>query len=196
MSGSAAEKRIREKAVTALRDVWPDARIVHELMLRPGGCCIDLAAITESRLIVLEIKSERDVLTRLKRQALQAIDVADDLTVVLAEKHWGSALDKHVDAEHLSREDAIKDHLLRDVHRVGGTQPKVEARLEMLWARELHRISGTRNPKAACITKVLTERSGDEIGNWFYGALRARQFACADPPILSKLFPRATKGRF
>lgn len=63
---SAAEARIRDKAERLLRELFPDARIVHEFDL--GGVRLDLAAITPERLVLLEIKSENDTLTRLPRQ--------------------------------------------------------------------------------------------------------------------------------
>ena len=64
---SLAEARIRGKAERLLRDLFPDARIIHEFEL--GGVRLDLAAVTPDRLILAEIKSERDTLDRLERQA-------------------------------------------------------------------------------------------------------------------------------
>ena len=88
---SAAEARIREKADTLLRTMWPSARIVHEFDL--GGVRLDLAAITEDRLILVEIKSELDTLTRLPRQAEFALRVGGPLMVVYAPR-WSEAIRK------------------------------------------------------------------------------------------------------
>lgn len=63
---SEAEARIRAKAERLLRELFPDARIVHEFDL--GGVRLDLAAITPERLALVEIKSENDTLSRLPRQ--------------------------------------------------------------------------------------------------------------------------------
>lgn len=87
MAGSAAEERIREKAVAAMRRRWPSARIVHELQLEQGGIRIDLAAVSEDFLALAEIKSERDVLKRLPAQISRAMAVADEVWIVIAAKH-------------------------------------------------------------------------------------------------------------
>jgi hypothetical protein len=89
MAGSEAEERIRAKVEAEFRRRWPDARIVHELVLNQGGVRIDLAAITEDALIVAEIKSERDVLKRLAGQVKASLRVAQGVWVVVADKHAG-----------------------------------------------------------------------------------------------------------
>lgn len=81
---SDAEQRIREKAERLLRELWPDARIVHELDL--GGVRLDLAAITPDRLILLEIKSEKDTLTRLDNQAKFSLRIGGPFIVCVAER--------------------------------------------------------------------------------------------------------------
>lgn len=195
MAGSVAEERIRAKAEAALRDVWPDARIVHELMLRQGGCRIDLAAITETRLIVVEIKSERDVLTRLKEQARQAAEVSDGFSVALAEKHWRKAWEEnHISIMDAAQEDGIVTHLERDVRRVLEAATNSPARLKMLWASELKRIAGLNAPRMPCIVKASDQYSGSEIRRRVCAALRARTFPRADPPVLSELFPEPSRA--
>lgn len=197
MSGSEAEERIRVKAESALREVWPSARVVHELMLRQGGCRIDLAAITETRLIVVEIKSERDVLKRLKEQARQAQQVADGFTVVLAEKHWRKAWEEnHVSILDAAKEDEISLHLERATRTVHAAMTNAPARLNMLWASELRRVAGYDGPRLPCITKASDELSGAEVRRRVCAALRARKFPRADAPILSDLFPEPSKGSF
>src|SRR5438309_664980 len=86
MSGSAAEERIRVKAEAMLRRRFPTARIIHELVLKQGGCRIDLAAVTPDLIALVEIKSERDVLTRLPAQIEAAMAVGDLFAVCVAEK--------------------------------------------------------------------------------------------------------------
>lgn len=87
MAGSEAEERLRAKTEAAMRKRWPDARIVHELMLQQGGVRIDLAAVGPDFLAVAEIKSERDVLKRLADQVKRSVQVADEVWVCFAEKH-------------------------------------------------------------------------------------------------------------
>lgn len=86
---SQAEARIRVKAERLLRDLFPDARIVHEFDL--GGVRLDLAAITADRLVLLEIKSELDTLTRLERQARMAVAVGGPVLVCYAPR-WAGAV--------------------------------------------------------------------------------------------------------
>lgn len=66
MAGSDAEERIRAKVEAELRRQFPTARIIHELVLSSGVSRLDLAAVTRDQIIVAEIKSERDTLSRLK----------------------------------------------------------------------------------------------------------------------------------
>lgn len=87
MSGSTEEERIRGAVEAELRLRFPDARIVHELMLEQGGRRIDLAAVTADRLIVAEVKSEKDVLERLAGQVADAVLVAQEVWVVVAVEH-------------------------------------------------------------------------------------------------------------
>lgn len=87
MAGSAAEERLRAKAEASLRRSFPDARIIHELVLEQGGCRIDLAAVTPTQIILGEIKSERDVLKRLADQLRAAFAVTEDVRLYVAGKH-------------------------------------------------------------------------------------------------------------
>lgn len=87
MAGSEAKERVRMKAEAAMRIRWPEARIVHELVLEQGGCRIDIAAVGPDFLAVAEIKSERDVLKRLPAQLQRATQVADEVWVCIAAKH-------------------------------------------------------------------------------------------------------------
>lgn len=81
---SAAEARIREKAERLLRSLWPDARIVHEFELR--GVRLDLAAITEDRLILGEVKSENGTLDRLPNQMKFACGIGGPVFLFCAER--------------------------------------------------------------------------------------------------------------
>lgn len=84
---SPAEARIRIKAEAFMRERWPDARIVHEFDV--CGARIDIAAITPDRLILGEVKSERDVLDRLPKQARRALRIGGPLIVFCAPRWIG-----------------------------------------------------------------------------------------------------------
>ena len=92
MAGSVAEERIREKVVAALRARKPEARIIHELVLTQGGERIDVAAVWPAGLILAEIKSERDTLSRLQAQLRSAGAFECEVWLCLAEK-WRPAIE-------------------------------------------------------------------------------------------------------
>ena len=81
---SEAEKRLRDKAEGLLREIYPDARIVHEFQV--GGARLDIAAITPDRIILVEIKSELDTLDRLPSQLRFARALGGEVWVVYAPK--------------------------------------------------------------------------------------------------------------
>lgn len=87
MAGSVAEERIRAKVEARLRAEFPDARIIHELNVEQLGIRLDLAAVRPGAITLVEIKSERDVLKRLKSQLQAALKITGDVRVYLAEKH-------------------------------------------------------------------------------------------------------------
>ena len=88
MAGSPAEERIRAKVVEALRrQLGASYRIIHELVVEQGGCRLDVAAVSEDELVVVEIKSEKDVLKRLAEQVRVSRKVAQKVWVAAAAKH-------------------------------------------------------------------------------------------------------------
>ena len=193
---SPAEERIRLKAEAALRETWPSARIIHELVLEQGGCRIDIAAVTPDRIIAVEIKSERDVLTRLKSQAAAARLVSDGFIVALAEDHWRKAWEEnHISILEAAKEDEIAVSLRQGQRRVLEACCNAPARLQMLWASELRAVAAS-GPKAArmySIRKASDNLTGAEVRRRVCAALRARAFPRADEPVSSDLFPHITR---
>ena len=82
---SDAEKRLRDKADAELRRKFPDARIIHEFDV--GGRRLDIAAISPDRMVLVEIKSERDVFDRLPRQLAAAMPVAAEVWLCIPPSH-------------------------------------------------------------------------------------------------------------
>lgn len=185
MSGSEAEERIRAKAEDALRQAFPEARIIHELVLRQGGVRIDLAAVTPSRLVCVEIKSERDVLDRLPRQIEAMKRVCDAWRVVVADKHvekareiggWlGITPESEVDHQFYGLAALVRDSLK--------SLCNAPARLDMLWAEELRWVSGQRGSRVPCICAASDALTGAEVRRRVCAVLRAREFPRADPVI-------------
>lgn len=88
---SSEELRMRDLIVPEMRRRWPDARIIHELPLRYSSNRIDLAAVTETAIISVEIKSIRDVADRLEAQ-LRAFDPISALLIVALAPKWNEQL--------------------------------------------------------------------------------------------------------
>jgi hypothetical protein len=185
---SQAEERIRLKVEASLRGAFPEARIIHELVLRQGGVRIDLAAVTPDRLICAEVKSERDVLTRLPEQVEAMKRVADAWCVVTTEKHldkcrriagWLHAADE----DNLERLSLWRESL-------SGTC-NAPARLDMLWADELRWVARIKGARWPCITAASDTMTGAQVRRAVCSQLRARAFPRADAPISLQVFGQA-----
>lgn len=81
---SEEERAMRAMIAPELRRQYPDARIIHELPLRWGARRIDLAAVTPSQIISVEIKSSRDVSDRLESQVRGFLPISSRIIVALA----------------------------------------------------------------------------------------------------------------
>lgn len=195
---SEAEERIRAKCEAALRQQFPDARIIHELVVQQGSCRLDLAAVTPSRIILVEVKSERDVLTRLPRQVKEARRVSDLFRAVVTDKH----LDKSRQVAGWL-ETVTEDEFIRSIGSSYATKQllttpiNAPARLAMLWADELRIVAecGLKANRSDCIFKASEFFTGSELRRRICAALRARSYPRADPPILSELFPAVSVAK-
>ena len=63
-----SELALRDKAEALCRNRWPDARVVHEIVMGQGSVRADLAAISLDHIAAFEIKGESDNTTRLLHQ--------------------------------------------------------------------------------------------------------------------------------
>lgn len=88
---SEEEGAMRCIVAAKLRDEYPGARIIHELPLRYSTNSIDMAAVTDSAIVAVEIKSSRDKLDRLERQLRAFAPICHRLIVALAPK-WNEKL--------------------------------------------------------------------------------------------------------
>ncbi|MTJ93865.1 MAG: hypothetical protein F8N36_13555 [Desulfovibrio sp.] len=95
---SAEELEMRALVAAELRKQYPAARIVHEMPLRYSTNRLDLAAITPSQIVAVEIKSSKDVLSRLEAQLRAFGPVCSKIIVALA-PCWNEAL-PHIEEEH------------------------------------------------------------------------------------------------
>jgi hypothetical protein len=81
---SPEELAMRELVVARLRLDYPSARIIHELPLRYSSNRIDLAAVTETEIVSVEIKSSRDVSDRLEGQLRAFQPISARMIIALA----------------------------------------------------------------------------------------------------------------
>ncbi|MDE2104152.1 MAG: NERD domain-containing protein [Patescibacteria group bacterium] len=205
MSGSAAEERIRGKAEALLRLRYPEARIIHELVLEQGGVRIDLAAVTADRIIAVEIKSEKDVLARLSRQLARAVEIAGDVWLCIAEKHvakleaargWSDlsgverdaadALDRALSRCAIFVERGGPDgELMLHWSSLGARNtpfPDPRAVFDLLWAAEMRAATRLDTTRDQMTRRAVEALSGGEIRRIACAALRRRPFARADAP--------------
>jgi hypothetical protein len=88
---SSEELEMRALVTPELRKRYPTARIIHELPLRYSTNRIDLAAVTATEIISVEIKSSKDVIDRLEGQLRGFLPISSRLIVALAPK-WNLQL--------------------------------------------------------------------------------------------------------
>lgn len=82
---------MRALIVPELRKRYPTARIIHELPVRYSTNRIDLAAVTETEIISVEIKSSRDVMDRLEVQLRAFKPISAHIIAALAPR-WNEQL--------------------------------------------------------------------------------------------------------
>jgi hypothetical protein len=204
---SAEERVMRDGVVPVLREIYPGARIIHELNIDHGHCRADLAAIGETYIALVELKSAKDKLDRLPRQLEVFERASHHVIAVLDEKWFGPRY-----------EDRLKPLLYRpgsefwrwprpgpDAPQWGpgsrgrwgaprktgkGVEPHARRLLELLWRDELydecvrHRISvGPRSSRWPMMTDMAWLMTGQEIAKAVCRQLRGRAMAEGDPPL-------------
>ncbi|MBO9624189.1 MAG: hypothetical protein J7500_15885 [Sphingomonas sp.] len=208
MAGSAAEREIRDYAAGRLRQMLPEARIIHELVV--GGCRADLAAVEPERVTLVEIKSERDTLKRLPEQVRQFGRAAHQVVVVAHERWWDT---KPYDngSPRFAPSDELQDGAAGHgiwaypevaEHKPYGAwnmprhwsarpEPHAARLLELCWRAELlaechrHRIPATaRSTRTTMIRDMAWLMTGREIVRAVCRQLRQREFPEADAPIV------------
>lgn len=189
---SVAEKYLRDLAVGRLRALMPEARIVHEMNVEVGMCRVDLAAIAPDRLVLVEIKSRKDKLDRLRKQAATFAPACHRLIVCYASERWDvSTIYKESDyAAQIWPDDRREWWSIRDTFK----PPNTSAMLNLLWRNELHdeavRASlqpKARAPRQALMSALWEHLTGREVVAAVCRQLRGRHFACGDAPIVEQV---------
>jgi hypothetical protein len=185
---SEAERYLRGMAVDRLRALMPEARIVHELNVEVGTCRVDLAAVAPDRLVFVEVKSRKDKLDRLAKQAAIFAPACHRLVVCYASERWDvstiySASDYLAEVWPQDRQEWWS---LRDTFK----PPNTSAMPNLLWRDELHdeavRASlqpTKRAPRQPLMAMLWEHLTGRQVVAAVCRQLRARHFPAADPPV-------------
>lgn len=196
------ERAIRADTVTRIRELWPTARVIHELNVEHGTVRADIAAVTENRLYLFELKSENDRLHRLSKQVQHFHPVCHGLVVVAHEKWCGRAADlgyPNCDAKKIVRHHGAGTiWQWPEPARPWGRDWKIvkppvtpwhHRMLRLLWTDELRAVarnagvaSRARAPGYELAAQIAAQVPGHQIEAAVCAALRARTFAWADEP--------------
>lgn len=203
---SDAERAIRMAVVAKIRELRPEARIIHELNVEAGMYRADLAAVEPGRITLFEIKSHKDTLDRVddqmiafQRVAHQAVLVADlkwfDTTPYIGGQPrlvwpcqglwtgvWCYPEPKPLGPSHMQYVWTLREPGMR--------QPAPRKLLELCWRDELYaecRRKGlpvkARSTAAYMVDLMAFEMTGREIVEAVCRRLRARTFVTADPAV-------------
>lgn len=188
MSGSAAERYLRDLAVARLRVLMPDARIVHELNVETGKCRVDLAAVAPDRLVFVEIKSRKDTLDRLPNQCRVFKPACHRLVVAYASERWDvGAIYRATNygCDVWPEDGAARWDLGSCFH-----PPNTSAMLNLLWRDELwHEATRAglqphkRDSRSPLMNRLWNGLTGAEVVAAVCRQLRGRPMAEGDPPI-------------
>lgn len=193
---SQSERDIRAAVVNRARDLWPDARIIHELNVEHGQCRADVAAVTETELVLFEIKSERDKLHRLSNQLRQFGPVCHHVIVAAHEKWCGGSSLPNGDVDPIIRFAGhghlwIYPRLDRWSKPWTPTVPWTHRMLRLLWTEELRDVAqeygleGAKRMAGYKLADYLARNmTGAAIEKAVCTTLRMRPFAEADAPVV------------
>jgi hypothetical protein len=184
---SSEELQMREHVEAWGRKRWPAARVFHELVV--GECRVDIAFICPNDLIGVEIKSSKDVLTRLDKQASVFGACFPEFWMAIAPKWVG-----HPDKPWFHNEIVVGEEGIvpdRFYHRASRNKAPYNAMLGLLWADEARAIAarkgclaGKRTPLQTVMPELALRLTGAEILAEVCRELRGRgtKFK-ADAPI-------------
>jgi hypothetical protein len=198
------ELAMRDLIVPELRKRWPGARIIHELPLRYSTNRIDLAAVSETEIVSVEIKSSRDVMDRLEAQLRAFQPISSRIIAALAPR-WNEKLPMlETKRENYTAYSQQHTPTQQIIHKVGGIEvwtvdagaPSIEVTdsgpyrpnkpwlaqmLDMLHVSELveiagrHQIAVAKRPVHLTLVSDLVDlMQGREVIRSVCAAIRAR----------------------
>ncbi len=196
-----SELDLRNGLETICRERWPDARVVHELVMGAKTVRADVVAIRPAHIVAFEVKGGCDDTTRLLHQAgMYQLCVPEVWMVVHARHRDDAALIRHLmpSVGLIVGTGAWRDHDRSTVPFSLAVEAEATPRpvvpkmmLEMLWAEELRsacarlRIAtGSRSTRPWMISELLEKCSIDELQGAVCAELRCRDALWrADPPM-------------
>lgn len=183
---SDAEEALRVAVEAWMRARWPAARIVHELNLEAGAQRIDLASVGDEELRLVEIKSAKDVLTRLVAQVKCARECAQEVWVAIDAKH----LDKHLALEEQRDLNwwpigllVFRDGVINERRQATNRQPDPRSVVQLLWSDEMRTHLISSNNQTNMIRRAVDEYGLRHIMRKVCTALKARPFPRADAAV-------------
>lgn len=183
---SDAEEALRVAVEAWMRQRWPAARIVHELVLDAGAQRIDLASVGDEELRLVELKSAKDVLKRLPDQIKAARACAQEVWVA-------------IDGKHVEKLEALEAELRVSWYRIGllvwrdgalterrqasNEQPDPRRVVQLLWSDEMRTHLIASNNQVNMIRRAVDEYGLRHIMRKVCLALKARPFPRADEAV-------------
>lgn len=186
---SEAEGEVRQAVVARLRQIRPDARIMHEVNASSFGNRIDVLAVDRAEIIAVEVKSERDKLDRLADQVAAMKGCAHHVIAAVHEKFGLSAVREATNwrAEHWFYPAQIA---YWTDPRPAISVPLPAGALGMLWREELLKMCGRYGvcvPKRPTMGQMIPalrwQLTGRDLTLGICAALRARKCIEADAEI-------------
>lgn len=138
---SSHELAMREALEPWGRARWPDCRVVHELVVGHGTCRADMAFVSPSHLVAIEIKSQHDYADRLFQQACMFSLAAPEVWICVHHRHIEDAqIVRHlmphlglIEYKHLPGEEPV----LEVLHAAKKRRPHYQMLMGLLWSAEL-----------------------------------------------------------
>lgn len=199
-----AELLLREALETLCRERWPEARIVHELVMGEGKVRADVVAIDAAHIVAFEIKGQYDNTTRLLHQVGMYQLCIPEVWMVVDERHADDAkLVRHllpcvglIEAPALIGRNSprVREGVPVTLEIVAEPDPRPvvpEMLLRVLWAAELRQCcdeigapATARATRAVMVKRLLAHLDGDELIKAACRRLRGRDALWrADAPV-------------
>lgn len=195
-----SELELRSKLEEFCRERWPEARVVHEIVMGEGRVRADVAAICPVHIAAFEIKGSYDDTTRILHQVGMFQLCVPEVWMVVADNHVEDAEHIHyllpsvglITAPDMDRgwgRNHDKPIELTVKHEAAPRAPVPELAIRMLWADELRwACSQLRHPVSEKVTrssttKILLGMPWPEVYPILCSALRSREALWRADPV-------------